>query len=792
MISLLLTQSDRLDGTETPPTLPRSHQTPSRSGKAVTVSRLCRGLCLMILVLLISSPSQAFRLPIDLDNTSVQIVAQVDYLESSRLGITAQQVVTTDQNLFTPQQRQLITTGFEPTQLWLRVKLINFEGKKLPVVMVFDTRSAAKIEHYNDSGVLLHTIGEQLPFDWTDNPNFLLGVPYTLDPGSSVHYFKIDAHEPIQMALSLKSQKNYRNQSYKKLIMDLLQILPILVISLVVLILSISERRGSSLLIAGIAFSIAIYEMAQAGLFAPMIYLPYIDLTIRNMASMFTSLFLIMLSNEVTSHKSMLAKILGHIVVATIIGALLFVISSAAIPYSGLLWAATVGLNTALSIGIMLTGKPGTQWIGIGMAGLAVHNMITLLGLFGYLDNHEVPNFIAQLMQNFGLVSLTIFAMSHVGRQRSGHVQDSLTNVLQKILTKIQKDIKLPAGGIVEMSRLLSDANLSIKQQEYLNTIRLSGIELVQKSREIDALNRLYGSQGIGDPEPVMLHDFLQNIVAETYQDAALKGIELVLDISPNVHQKVLVHREILEMVLASLLRNAIAYTFSGDIVFNVTTDNTTDIRFRITDSGSGIPPDQRKTLFHFQDDTVSQSSITLPLCSHLVDKLGGQLGVSSKMDVGTSFWFSLKLPREYMTSVQVNPKMLSLAGLKILITDENKNNRRVVSHLAENMGISVDSCSTGSEAMALLQTKAQLDQHYDFILIDHNMSHMTSAQVAHRIKESDTLRSGLKVILMHAQTISPNQMDPALGVDGWLQKPISSHNLYNALITFLPQHEDN
>lgn len=753
-------------------------------------SRLCYALVVMWPILF-TTQSQAFQLPIEMDKTSTNIVAQVDYIASTQVNITAQQAISLGQNLFTPQQRQLITTGFKPTQVWLRLKLINFEGKKLPVALVFDTRSDAKIEHYDDRGKLLSTIGGQLPTELTDNPYALLGVPFIMDPGSAIHYFKIESHEPIQLALSLKSQKIYVNQSYKKLITDLLQVVALLVMGLVVLVVSISELRNSSLLIAAITLSIAVQEMAQVGLFASLISLPFIDLTLRNLASLFISFFLILLNDEVTAHTSRLAKFLKHLAIAAVIGGSLFTISSTAVPFSGYLFVSTLILNTVISSWIVFTAKRQALWIRVGIASLALHNVILLLLLFGFLDSHAIPDIFAKLLQDFGLVCITLFAMSHIVKQRVGQIQNNLPNILQKILIKMQKDVQLPADGIVEMSRLLADANLSVQQQEYLKTIRLSGIELVQKSREIDALNRLFGSQGIGDPEPVNLHEFLQNIVAETYQDAALKGIELVLDISPNVHQRVLVHRQILEMVLASLLRNAIAFTFSGDIVLRVVMDNVSNYRFRITDSGSGIPPDQRKSLFHFQEDVTSQPSITLPLCSHLVKTLGGQLGVSSQMDVGTSFWFSLKLPRENLTPVQVSPKVLSLAGVKIVIVDENKNNRRVVSHLAENMGIIVDSCSTGSEALALLQTKAQLDQNYDFILIDHNISHMTSAQVAHRIKESATLRSNLKLILMRAQYMTSNQPETPLGFDGVLQKPISSHKLYNTLIAYLPQHED-
>ena len=87
----------------------------------------------------------------------------------------------------------------------------------------------------------------------------------------------------------------------------------------------------------------------------------------------------------------------------------------------------------------------------------------------------------------------------------------------------------MPANGVLEMSKLLVETNLSVKQHELLNTIRLSGAELVQKSHEIDAVNRLYGKQAMGEPEPVMLSEFLQDIVKSSYQDAALKGVELMV-----------------------------------------------------------------------------------------------------------------------------------------------------------------------------------------------------------------------------------------------------------------------
>jgi len=752
-------------------------------------ARLCIALVLVCGATLAPSSLFAFTLPQYFDNTNAKITAQVDFLRPSQLGIDPKDIASLYQNQFTPQQRQLILTGFNEPELWLRVKLINYLGKAIPAVMVFDTESDVKIQQFDITGTRLNHVGGPLPFTLTDNPNALMGFPLTIGPGAVTLFFKIDSKEPVHMEMSLHSPASYNQLSYKNLILDLLQLLPLLVMSLVVLALGMSSRDGSSLLISGIILSVAINRMAQAGLISPLVYLPYIDLTFRNTANLVTTIFLILLVNEVLPAVTKYHKRIRVTAAISVSLLVLYGISSHSLQSTGQLLLFTLVVNSLVAARLLLSGKAGTGWIRFGMGGLVFYNLSTLMMLLGVIDNLDYLHFYAKLVQDLGLLGMSLHSVTRIIHQQNNQDDSNLSHILQIILTKVHKDIQMPANGVLEMSKLLVETNLSVKQHELLNTIRLSGAELVQKSHEIDAVNRLYGKQAMGEPEPVMLSEFLQDIVKSSYQDAALKGVELMVEIRPNVPKKTLIHKDMLNLVLSSLIRNAIQYTFVGDIVLTASLDNAGHVRFRVTDSGVGMSPDKMRTLFQFKERQLGSASITLPLCSQIIAALGGRLGVSSQTNDGTSFWFSLDLPQIEISEKQTSKGTHMDHNVKILIADENKNNRRVVRHLAESFGISVDTCASGSEAMALLQTKAQLDQHYDFVLIDQNLTNMSATQVAHRIHESSTLRSSLKIILMHAQFISPDNSDHLdLGFDGLLQKPISSQNLYNTFNAFMPQ----
>ncbi len=739
---------------------------------------------------LATQPAIANPVPIQLDTPYLGLIANVAFLQDENQDLSLEQVSGSYQNQFTPLQRNLLVSGFRDTQVWLQIDTHNLSTKPLEVVMAFTTPQATTITAFDSETGQTQTTGPAVPFMKRPFHSLTAGIPMTITHGSSRHFFRVSSHEPMQIGLSLLGKKRFAQYEYREIIKIIAFVVPTLAFSLLCLVVGLLRKQDATIIISGISLAILVNEIAQAGLLSPIINIPNIDLTVRNATGLITAFFMVLLLRETLNRLPLYAKR----VIALLLGAValiaVYTLTAASVPYSPLFLVAALVINAASALALILLGKRDIQWIQLGMVGLLLHEVLTGLFLLGYFDS---PTAVAFYTSALYLLAFIAFAIHPFNQSTVVSSKDSNTDpegILVHVLGKIRTDIQQPTSGIIEMVNLLSESNLSVKQQDYLSTIRLSGVELIQKSREVDALSRLYGPAGISDPEPVLLHEMLENLVADAYQEAAFKRIELVLDIKPNVPSQVMLYRSAMDTILSSLLRNAIHFTVAGDVILTVSVDDDSRVRFRVTDTGSGIPSEQLPTLFQFQKDSKKQTSVTLPLCSRLVGKLGGQLGVSSQTNIGTTFWFSLKLQKDTRIAVEKKEAIQMLHGIKMLVADENKNNRRVVSHLAEHFGIRVDTCSNGPEIMALLQTKAQLGSYYDFLLIDQNMPQMTAQQVVSRIQDNRALREGLTVIMMHAQANTlDTQHFKTLGFDEILQKPVSSHVLYNTLIRFLPQY---
>lgn len=745
--------------------------------------------CLLVIGIGAQSAS-GDTLDIQRDRALSGFIANVEFLVDENNDLTLDQIVGSHQNRFTSLKRGLLITGFSDTRVWIRLNTHNLDMMPTELVVAFNTHPAATITAYDSQTGLMRSTGPLVANNQRPMGSITPAIPMTIPPGSSSHLFSASSLEPMQISMSVLGKQRFAQLEYQKVLKALAFSVPLAVFSILCLVVGLARKQDATIIIAGIGLAILTNEIAQSGLLSPIIDIPNINLTVRDASGLVTSFFLILMTRETLKPDTFLTKRLVPILASIVALAAIYALTSTSVAYSHILLSSALIVNSVTAFTIMMLGKKGVHWIQFGMVGILAHELTALMFLLGYFDSYVAVTFYATLLYVCAFVSFSLYPVTAATQFRLAPTNTDPEGILAHILSKIRADIQLPTSGIIEMSELLSETNLSVKQREYLSTMRLSGIELMQKSREINALYRLYGPTGIGDPEPILLHEFLQDIVKKAYQEAAFKGVELILDIKSNVPVQVTLHKEVLDIIVSSLLRNAIRFTVYGDVLLTVSLDDNHKTRFRITDTGSGIDGEQLKSLFQFQKNSRKQTSITLPLCSRLVNRIGGRLGVSSQVGVGTTFWFSLMFEKNTTKSIQKSKPTQLLQGVKMLVADENKNSRRVVSHIAEHFGIRVDTCSSGPETMALLQTKAQLGHNYDFLLIDQNMPQMTAQQVVNRIQENRNLREGLTIIMMHAQA---NTMDAehftALGFDALLQKPVSSQLLYNTLIGFLPQY---
>ena len=250
------------------------------------------------------------------------------------------------------------------------------------------------------------------------------------------------------------------------------------------------------------------------------------------------------------------------------------------------------------------------------------------------------------------------------------------------------------------------------------------------------------------------------------------------------------------------MLGNAIKFTDSGQVRLHITslevTPETAKLRFEITDTGIGIDADTLTRLFQpFSqgDNSLSRrhggTGLGLVISQRLVEQMGGDLGVASEPDQGSTFWFELTFPRIINPSLPEAPQprepqptaRAPLDGLRLLAVDDNHINLRMIERVLQRQGATVALAHDGQEALQQLQAKPD---GFDAVLMDIQMPVMDGLTATREIRQNPALRH-LPVFALTAGVL-PEEREAALaaGIDGFIAKPLELEALVALLRPYL------
>jgi two-component system, sensor histidine kinase and response regulator len=293
------------------------------------------------------------------------------------------------------------------------------------------------------------------------------------------------------------------------------------------------------------------------------------------------------------------------------------------------------------------------------------------------------------------------------------------------------------------------------------------------------------------------LCDILENVTDLFNVRAEEKGVELVLDIAPNIPEHLLGDPLRLGQVMNNLVGNAVKFTEHGEIVIKVELQaqeqEQCTLRFSVKDSGIGMSIEQSSRLFHAF--TQADSSITrrfggtglgLSISQKLVEKMGGDISVTSEPGMGSTFSFTIGLPVSQHAFIDRAPA--DLKGMRVLVVDDLDISRLALSELLKAWGFKVSLAATGAEALTLIEQYAhQPELAFELVLLDWKMPEMSGVEVARRINESRRGLDRLPVIIMVTAHSQEKLLQEALDIhlDAILSKPVTSSGLFDAIMNF-------
>lgn len=388
-----------------------------------------------------------------------------------------------------------------------------------------------------------------------------------------------------------------------------------------------------------------------------------------------------------------------------------------------------------------------------------------------YFEMKRVP-FFDKEGNRLGLLS---FGRDMTERKQAENAAAKASTDKTRFIATISHELRTPLNGIVGLSRMLRDTELSEEQFSWVSTIYASAITLGNIFNDIIDLDKLDRDKVELSLKTVSLRDFTEELSSIIRLLAGDKQLELKTTIKEPLPRLVEVDGTRLRQILWNILFNAVKFTQKGHVSLSIEATKPENdlafVTFVIEDTGVGIPEEEIEKIFamYYQVDHPDHQSATgtgigLAICKQMVDLMKGNIKVTSVVGKGTRF--EIELPVE-ISKKPMQVAQLQVTDLNILLVEDIELNVMVAKALLEKMGQKVDVAMTGQEAI----DKARATQ-YDLILLDIQLPDMTGFDVASTLHEEDLVMQ-TPIVALTANVIKKREEYLQNGMDDIIAKPI-------------------